>query len=793
MDRAARKLAQVILVAAGLVTARAAEAQFPIIESFQNSTAPGWLLRGSAALTGNGLVDQTGQGWLRLTDPNQYEAGSAIYDTAFSSSTGMVVTFTYATYGGDGADGLSFYLINGSPPSPTVGAYGGSLGYSLQYWSGCSGAFYAPGVTNGYVGIGFDEYGDFSDCPFGSGGPGQTPNAVAIRGSGSLFTGFQYLTGTQISNPPFSQGVATGSRAAARPVRISIVKKMLRVEVDFGSGYQTVVGPYDLSTAPGQAALPATLKMGFSGSTGYFTNYHEIRNVTVTKPATLTLTHAAAPATVSVGGTVTYTATVSNDDTNGVSGISFSDMVPAGITGVTWTAATAGGATVSSASGSGNAIGTTLNLPINSSVTFTVTGTASASAAGTTLTHAATITPPASVSNLSNDSATASVVVRPMTSAVTVASSANPSVPGAPVTFTATVSAMAPGSGTPTGSVTFKDGTTTLGTSPLTAGLATLTSSSLPAGTCTITAVYGGDSAFLGATSGTLSQVVGACVPVLQLPDAGQTLIVPLEPGGTWVMVRANVTQPCGGTPALSWLVDRMPAGAVETAQGNEYSVFIPEQAYPSILANADLGASMTAQATGPSGLATATLNLLFDPSALLHVEQTTDRAALAPGDLALLTTIIRSNVSVTLPQIRLDDLLDGLDLAGPPEVDGAAVLALETSAGKANVTLDAVAGGGAPVTVRLPVRLTAARGGLSRAQAVAPPSGAMLSPQVAAQTDWAVPPGCGCTHGGGVPVWPLLVVLLCAGLRASGRPARDRSRAPFRQTRSSASMRRAP
>src|SRR5205823_1250529 len=46
----------------------------------------------------------------------------------------------------------------------------------------------------------------------------------------------------------------------------------------------------------------------------------------------------------------------------------------------------------------------------------------------------------------------------------TVASSATPSVYGQAVTFTAAVTASAPGSGVPTGTVTFKDGSTVLGT-----------------------------------------------------------------------------------------------------------------------------------------------------------------------------------------------------------------------------------------------------------------------------------------------------------------------------------------
>ena len=52
----------------------------------------------------------------------------------------------------------------------------------------------------------------------------------------------------------------------------------------------------------------------------------------------------------------------------------------------------------------------------------------------------------------------------------TLFSSANPAVFGQSVTFTATVTAIAPTPGTPTGIVTFLDGTTSLGSAILTNG-----------------------------------------------------------------------------------------------------------------------------------------------------------------------------------------------------------------------------------------------------------------------------------------------------------------------------------
>jgi uncharacterized protein YjbI with pentapeptide repeats len=83
---------------------------------------------------------------------------------------------------------------------------------------------------------------------------------------------------------------------------------------------------------------------------------------------------------------------------------------------------------------------------------------------------------------------------------------------GQPVTFTALVAVTAPGAGTPTGTVTFFDGGTSLGTGQLTVVggkyQATFRTSSLAVGARTITAGYGGDGSFLASTSAALTQHV---------------------------------------------------------------------------------------------------------------------------------------------------------------------------------------------------------------------------------------------------------------------------------------------
>src|SRR5205823_923623 len=93
-------------------------------------------------------------------------------------------------------------------------------------------------------------------------------------------------------------------------------------------------------------------------------------------------------------------------------------------------------------------------------------------------------------------------------SSTTLTSSVNPSAFGQAVTFTATVSAVAPGSGTPTATVIFRDGATTLGTASLSSGSATLTTAALSVGSHTITVSYAGDSNFAGSTSAAITQTV---------------------------------------------------------------------------------------------------------------------------------------------------------------------------------------------------------------------------------------------------------------------------------------------
>jgi Bacterial Ig-like domain (group 3)/Beta-propeller repeat len=98
------------------------------------------------------------------------------------------------------------------------------------------------------------------------------------------------------------------------------------------------------------------------------------------------------------------------------------------------------------------------------------------------------------------------IVERPKTT-ITLSSAPNPSTYGQAVTFTAVLTTG--GGAPPDGeTVTFKKGTTVLGTGSLSGGSASFTTSALPVGTNYIKAVYAGDSEFGGGTSNLLKQVV---------------------------------------------------------------------------------------------------------------------------------------------------------------------------------------------------------------------------------------------------------------------------------------------
>jgi len=124
-------------------------------------------------------------------------------------------------------------------------------------------------------------------------------------------------------------------------------------------------------------------------------------------------------------------------------------------------------------------------------------------------------------------------------------SSLNPSTYGQSVTLRATVASTAPS--TPTGTVTFKNGTTSLGSATLNANsVATLTKTNLPAGSLSITAVYNGDSETAKSTSAKLLQTVNQASTTTTVKSSLNPSLL-----GQSVTFTATVTSPTT-TPAGS-------------------------------------------------------------------------------------------------------------------------------------------------------------------------------------------------------------------------------------------------
>ncbi|MGA9332951.1 MAG: Ig-like domain-containing protein, partial [Rudaea sp.] len=183
-------------------------------------------------------------------------------------------------------------------------------------------------------------------------------------------------------------------------------------------------------------------------------------------------------------------------------------------------------------------------------VTFVDNGNGTATLAGTpplgsTNTYACTLTASNAIPPDATQNFTFTIANAPSTTALVV--DTNPSVFGQSVTFTATVTATPPGSGTPTGTVTFLDGATSIGTGTLDgSGVATLATGALSVATHSITAQYAGDADFGPSTSTAVSQVVNQAATTTALTSGANPSVF-----GQNVTFTATVTPtaPGAGTP----------------------------------------------------------------------------------------------------------------------------------------------------------------------------------------------------------------------------------------------------
>jgi type IV pilus assembly protein PilY1 len=307
----------------------------------------GYLGTSTAPSTGAGQpADPAGQGALRFT--NWYtQAGSIISSGApFPTGSGLQVVFKTVSYhgdsggaGGDGADGMGFFLMDGAYTPYDTGAFGGSLGYT------CSNVNNDPnlradgtprqydGLAHAYLGLGIDEYGNFlNQGDNTASGFGYLPGRIGLRGAGSIAWGplnanyplmypstltlAQRASAVQntcktgyiwnYSNPSSPVKTATmiadyapvGSpvtlstilpgknianeaattRGAAQPITYSLKitqDGILSLMISYNGGNYQPVITKQSITAS-NGALPASFRFGFTGSTGGSRNVHEI-------------------------------------------------------------------------------------------------------------------------------------------------------------------------------------------------------------------------------------------------------------------------------------------------------------------------------------------------------------------------------------------------------------------------------------------------------------------------------------------------------------------------------------
>ncbi|MFD9354689.1 hypothetical protein [Streptomyces sp. NPDC060031] len=278
------------------------QVEFPIIETFTQGSVvnPHWQLLGSAELN---------NGSLELTPNANSKAGTAFLDQPFSSTLGVTIDFDYSCEGSANlGDGFSVYLIDGDRTTGP-GGIGGALGYSFT--KNNSGTIVSDGVTAGYVGIGFDNFGNFASDLAGTGGPGSRANTVGVRGSGSGREGFRWLTGTQVPGgfrAPWEQGAH---------IQVSIIGGRLTVRHADKANPNGVllIDDFDLAGGAGQVAMPATFKLGFAAGTGAATAVHRIRDLTVALPVNIPL-EMSGPQTAKAGDRISYVISVENSGPN---------------------------------------------------------------------------------------------------------------------------------------------------------------------------------------------------------------------------------------------------------------------------------------------------------------------------------------------------------------------------------------------------------------------------------------------------------------------------------------------
>jgi subtilisin-like proprotein convertase family protein len=217
-----------------------------------------------------------------------------------------------------------------------------------------------------------------------------------------------------------------------------------------------------------------------------------------------------------------------------------------------------------------------------------------------------TITPSGAVgANYSITDFAGTLTITQSLSSSIIVSSANPSLPGTNVTFTMTLIAVAPGAGTPSGTVNFRIDGSVAASGVLSGGVARFTTNNLALGSHTVAAEYAGDLNFVGATNALAQNQLIDTPPV-----AGGVTIVRYPTESAKVLLTtllASDSNPDGGT--LNIVVSFNSANGATISESGGWVFYTP----PVGFTNADSFTYTVTDSNGVSAVGTVTVAILVN------------------------------------------------------------------------------------------------------------------------------------------------------------------------------------
>jgi hypothetical protein len=206
------------------------------------------------------------------------------------------------------------------------------------------------------------------------------------------------------------------------------------------------------------------------------------------------------------------------------------------------------------------------------------------------------------------------------TTTTSLAASPNPATTNQAVTLTATVTAT---SGKPTGSVTFFDGSTSLGSGTIGSGVASVQLSTLSVGVHNLTAQYAGNTSFAASVSSAVAETINApaATPTATLLQTSASQIVAGQPLTLTATVSASSGTPTG---TVTFLSGSTSLGTATLNSSGNASIQVPSLAAGSYgftaqyAGNSNFGASASASITETvtsAAVPTTTTTLTINPN----------------------------------------------------------------------------------------------------------------------------------------------------------------------------------